>query len=324
MPTLIVRPDAVRHNLEILKTLCRATGAALMPVFKESPLFPDLTRTLFEDAHISRLGVIAWPGHPLQRIAGIELHHVYSPSPALMQAAGDHDAVYVSSAFSLKSLKSACPGRLPALRIPLEIGDCRDGTLPEELSALCRMALDLGFSVLGVSVNFACLSHLPPTAETMALAVRALGSVLQFVPRATISAGGTDMLEFAAHHRLPSCVKEIRCGTGLMLGVYPLSGSVIPGARSDTFRLETRVLECRRKKGRLLALLDAGIFHTAMEFTRPELSGLSFVGASSAYSVFDATFSQERLEEGMPLSFSLDYRSLARALSSQALPLVLE
>ncbi len=324
MPSLIARPDAIRHNLALLKSLCLAAGARLMPVLKEAPLHPDLTHALFSDAQVNCLGVIAWPGHSLPRLAGMAFHHIYSPPPALMPAAGGHDAVYAGSSYSLLELRNACHGRLPALRIPLETGDCRDGASPEELPALCHKARALGFTVLGLSANFACISPIPPTPETMRIAARTLENIQSFIPDATISVGGTDILEYAKHHHLPAGVDEIRCGTGMMLGVYPLSAAPIPGARRDTFRLEARVLECRRKQGRLLALLDAGIFHTAMECTNPEIPGLRFAGASSAYSVFDATASQERIEEGMPLSFSLDYRSLARALSSQALPLILE
>ena len=324
MPALIVRPDAVRHNLTLLEALCHAAGAGLMPVFKEAPLHPDLTCALLEGSHVSSLGVIAWAGHSLPRAAGLEFHHVYSPAPALMPAACCHDAVYAGSLFSLIELKKASRGRLPALRITLETGDCRDGALPEEIPALCQKALDLGFTVLGISANFACLTASPPTPDAMDTAAHALRSMRRLVPDAAISVGGTDILEYAKHHPLPAGVDEIRCGTGMMLGVYPLSSAPIPGARRDTFRLEAKVLEFRRKQGRLLALLDAGIFHTAMEHASPEIPGLCFAGASSAYSVFDATSCREHMEEGMSLSFSLDYRSLARALSSQALPLLLE
>ena len=101
MPVLIVRPDAVRHNLALLEALCHAAGARLMPVFKEAPLHPDLTRALLEGSHVSSLGVIAWAGHSLPRAAGLEFHHVYSPAPALMTAACCHDAVYAGSLFSL-------------------------------------------------------------------------------------------------------------------------------------------------------------------------------------------------------------------------------
>ena len=85
------------------------------------------------------------------------------------------------------------------------------------------------FPLRGISVNFACLSSEAPGQTHLARALDALDSIRPFcLPDADISAGGTDMLEFAEHDSLPADVREIRCGTGVTLGLYPLSGRAVP------------------------------------------------------------------------------------------------
>ena len=325
MARLIIRPTALRHNLVVMEERCRRAGATCMFVFKEAPLHAGLTASLLDGSPVHRLGLVSWPHHALPELSGITLHHVYSPFPLLLQQSAACRSVCVGSLFSLRTLKQACGNHVPDIRLCLEVGDGRDGVLPDELPRLCEEARRLHLPLRGLSVNFACLSHEAPTGERLRFAEKQLERIRSFcLPDADISAGGTDVLELAEQESLPPVVGELRCGTGIMLGVYPLSGRPIPGTRQDTFRLEAQVLECRVKKGRLMTLLDAGSFHTAPEALLPPLSGMRFAGASSAYTVFDMTDCPTPPKEGDLLSFALDYHSLSRALISQALPITLE
>lgn len=324
MPRLFIRPAALRHNLAVVSERCRQAGASCMFVFKEAPLHPQLVADILRGSSVHRIGLVVWPNHPFPRPSGMEIHHVYAPSPLSAAETSECDAVYVDSRFVVRTLAQA-RRRTPQLRISLEVGDSRDGVLPEELPALSEEIRRCGFPLRGISVNFACLSSEAPGQAQLACALNALDSIRPLcLPDADISAGGTDMLEFAEHNSLPADVREIRCGTGVTLGLYPLSGRAVPDARQDAFRLETTVLECRVKKGRLMALVDTGTFHTAPECLIPPFPGMTCAGASSAYAAFDVTNCPERVREGMNLSFGLDYHALSRALSSQGLVLVKE
>jgi predicted amino acid racemase len=168
------------------------------------------------------------------------------------------------------------------------------------------------------------MSSDPPDEKHLCYAVRQLNCMKAFYPHADISFGGTDVLELTAKFSLPESIREIRCGTGIMLGVYPLSGKNIPAARQDTFRLETHVLECRKKQGRMRALLDMGSYHTAPDKLIPALPGITLAGVSSAYTSLDITECPLRIREGDILTFHLRYEALARSLCSRALPLILE
>ncbi|WP_418764681.1 alanine racemase [Mailhella sp.] len=325
MPRLIVSIDALRHNLALLQERCRRVGAECMFVFKEAPLHAALVADVMKKSTVRRLGLVAWPHAELPSIPGVELHHVYAPSPLLASKVAACDCAYVNARFTLQALALACGEKKPELRLCLEVGDDRDGILPEELPELCAITRNLGFSLRGLEINFACLSTEAPTTEKLLFADSVLRKVRKFcLPTADISAGGTDVLELTERESLPSTVREIRCGTGVTLGRYPLSGRIIPDARQDAFRLEAQILECRVKKTRRLALFDVGTFHTAPEKLLSPLPGMRFAGASSAYASFDVTDCPETLREGMTLSFSLDYHALSRALSSQALPVVRE
>ena len=325
MSRLIVRPAALRHNLIVMHELCRKAGAACMFVFKEAPLHPSLTADILSGSPVRRLGLVAWPHAKLPALPGVELCHVYAPFPALPKQAAACGCVYVNSRYALRLLAEHTDENAPQLRLSLEAGDGRDGFLPEELPDFCEEVRRSGLRLQGLSVNFACLSSEAPTVRRLIEASAVLDEIRQlYLPEADISAGGTDILELAAQNPLPADVREIRCGTGVMLGVYPLSGNAVPEARQDAFRLEATILECRVKKDRLMALFDVGSFHTAPESLTPPFPGMQFVGASSAYASFDVTDCPQKLTEGMTLSFVPDYHALSRALCSRALPLFME
>ena len=320
MPSLIIRPAALRHNLVVMHDLCRKVGAECMFVFRQAPLHPELVADILVRSPIRRLGLVAWPHASLPYVPGVELHHVYAPFPLLPEQAAACSCVYVDSLFTLRLLSGNAGMNGPQLRLSLEAGDGRDGAYAEELPELCREARRAGLRLRGVAVNFACLSSDAPTQEHLKEASATLERIRSCcLPEADVSAGGTDVLELATKHALPADVREIRCGTGVMLGVYPLSGHAIPDARQDAFRLEAHVLECRVKQGRRQALLDVGAFHTAPEGLRPPFPDMHVSGVSSAYASFDVTDCQENIVEGMKLRFGLDYHALSRALSSQAL-----
>jgi len=321
MPRLLYRLSSLQSNLRVVSKACRNAGTECMFVLKEAALHPHLTKSIVQSSGITKMGILSWPALNMPAFPGISFHHIYEPSPQFFPGLADYSSVCLSSRFILRELRRHCAWRVPALRLCLECGDGRDGILIEELSDFCSECHALGFRVDGLLLNFACLSHRPPDAEILNKASQALSTVRQFWPTADISAGGTDVLEFAEQHRLPEEITEIRCGTGVMLGVYPLSGRQIPGARLDTFALEGCLLEKRVKNGRMLALFDFGSFHTAPEKLLLPFEGMRYHGSSSAYSVFDISDVDAAVKEGQNLLFRLRYESLSRALTSRALPL---
>ncbi|MBR5883241.1 MAG: alanine racemase [Mailhella sp.] len=320
MARLAVRLDALRHNAALVAQACTRAGAACLPVMKSAVLHPEIAQSIAEGAKVQSFGTVAWPEHENHCLRGLELQHIYAPSVQLVGKLEEFSTVFVSSQYELRLLHGHCRKKHPALRLSLECGDGRDGFLPEEVLPFCKQAADLGFPLRGLSLNFACMSDIPPTLSALQNAECALDIVRRFAPDADISAGGTDMLELAESERLPSSIREIRCGTGILLGLYPLSGKEIPGASQETFRLEGTVLECRVKAGRKLALFDFGCLHTEASRLSTPLHGMVLCGTSSAYTVFDITECPAPIAEGQSMDFRLDYHSLMLALGSRALP----
>lgn len=321
MPRLLVKTSALSHNASIISEACRQAGTTCLPVMKSAALHPELAKAILAGCSSGKFGTVAWLARSLSSLDDVNLHHIYAPNDALESQPQNFSTVYVSSLYSLKRLHRFCKDDLPAIRICLECGDGRDGILMEELTSFCHEALRLGFSVRGLSINFACMSDKAPTPERLDDAVRALELIRPYAPHADISAGGTDMLEFAKNNALPSSISELRCGSGILLGTYPLSGRHIPDCRQDAFTLEGTVIECRVKEGRKLALLDFGSFHTCASKLTAPVEGMTFLNASSAYSVFDVSECTNAPCEGQTMLFGHDFHSLTCALTSRALRL---
>ena len=325
MPRLFIRPDALRHNLSVIDALCRHAGRSFMFVLKESPLLPELLTEILPGSPVRKLGLIVWPHNALPQFSNVELHHLYAAFPHTAAAAAACRTVYLSSRWSMDLLAEAIAGNPPSLRLVLEVGDLRDGAMAEELPGLCRYAHAKGFSICGLSVNYGCITEFGPSATSLQYAAETLENIRTWCrPEADVSAGGTDILPLVMSGELPDAVREIRCGTGVMLGTYPLMEDNIPGCRQDTFRLEADVLECRMKQGRQYALLDVGKFHTDLNTVECTVPGMKLAGASSAYSVFDVTDCPERIHEGRTLHFRFTFKSLAPALLSRALTVIKE
>lgn len=329
MACLQISLPALEYNITSLRSLCSSYGCAFMLVFKEAAVRPELFRRMREWMPDGRFGLCDFPRLPLEIPAGLRGYLLYLTEEArLPTVAENYFALYQTSTRALEALyqHGRASGRRVRIILPVELGDGRDGILPEEAEVLgtwLRARAD-GLELVGVSANFACIGAAAPTMEDLGvlLDVRrrleaAVGYRLEHV-----SIGGSDVLALAAEKGgLPEGISEIRCGTAAYLGVYPLDGRPVPGLRDDAVRLLGRVVESRRKGGRLRVVLDVGTVDTCPERLRPLSPCLRFLGASSGYSVLDATDCPQEPREGDEIAFGLDYRSLAAAFSSGHLPL---
>lgn len=331
MAHLLVNRQALLHNLHGIREACYAQNAAFMPVFKEAGIRPDLLRFMLASAAFDRIGLCHFPGVTVPSVSGIQSHLLYLvPTEELATVAGSYDVTYQTGVRALRLLAQEAQrqGRTFRIVLPVEAGDGRDGVMPDQLTELAIQISELAphIELYGLSVNFACISDRAPRIEDILQLLSFRNAVQQCTGRLVphVSVGGSDILELAATEGLPSGVTEIRCGTAIYLGVYPLDGKPVPGLRQGAVRLSAQIVEYARKQGRLRAVFDFGSSDTSPELVDPAYPGMAFVGASSGYSLFDVTDCSHPLCEGDRVLFDLHHRSLARALSAPRLPLRME
>ena len=327
MACLLVDLKALRQNLVRVQEACSRAGAELQVVLKESQLRPELVRALLAGSHVSRLGVSTFIPGGVPSLAPVERHQLYGMGDEAAAQLVAYEVVYIHSLRGAQALNRAAAAAqmCPQVMIMVESGDGREGVPPEEVPALVEALTRecLSLRLRGLATNFACMSTTPPTASTLHLLPRLCEALRRQsgIVLPELSVGGSDVLEWLEQESLPEGITEIRCGTALFLGVYPLSGRPLPGGIKNPVVLQAQVLECRFKEGQWRAILDFGRQHTDPEYLLPPDSGMRLVGASSGYCLYDVSACLSRPREGDYMSFLLDFHSLGRALAAPGLPL---
>lgn len=220
----------------------------------------------------------------------------------------------------------------------VEMGDMRDGIMPEDLEAFASQVAELpGVAFKGIAANFACLGDIAPGAEAMTMLSRMAseveGSCGPFIE--LVSGGSSVNLPWALNAATTGRINNLRLGEAIFLGVEPLSGKPIEGLHTDAFTLVAEVVETKHKPGsmrsstfgsalkvprlvqdddrRIRSILAIGQQDTDAGGLRFP-AGVDFLGATSDHTVVDTTNSSFTV--GSEMKLRMTYSALMRAMSA--------
>jgi len=220
----------------------------------------------------------------------------------------------------------------------VEMGDMREGIMPENLVAVARQVMKLpSVNLKGIAANFACLSNASPNVETMEefseLANEIEANCGPFVE--TVSGGNSASLSWAFGTRATGRINNLRLGEAILLGTDPVTREKIGGLFSDAFSLVAEIIETKTKPEEPLAIfvnptLQAlRIFPETADQTRSILAigeqdtdiagltlpaGFIFLGSTSDHMVVHMTKSQVRL--GDEVRLQMNYSALMRIMTA--------
>jgi len=277
------------------------------------------------------------------RSAGIMSPIVMIRTPVPSQSgriARNCDASYNTEIDVIRRLASAArrTGNTHGIILMVEMGDMRDGIMPEDVAAVAQQVSDLpGVLLKGIGANFACLNGMVPNAMAMArfsaLASQvesAIGSRFE-----AVSGGNSANIPWALVHGARSRVNDLRLGEAILLGVDPVSGTRIDGLHTDAFTLVAEIIETKAKTApvhrfstrpswpplKLVAVNDQPMRSIlAVGEQDTDVAGLSmpdgilFVGGTSDHLVVQN--SRLRLAVGSEVSFQMNYAALMRAMNA--------
>jgi predicted amino acid racemase len=247
VPELRIDVDAIGRNSEVVASLLRERGVALVGVTKGCLGDPRVGAAMLaggaialadtRDLNLARLRAA---------LPGAELHRIHLPS--LSEPFDPADVTYVSSGAGAAAVAAlGCAGAPRRVMIHVETGDEREGVPPGELLGLAaEIAADPRLILEGVSTNYACFRGEPygldSSVEAVARAARALrGAGHQF---SRVSGGNSSVLwHLKPGDMLPPEITELRCGEALLLGQDALFYEPLRGCRQDGCVLRAEVLE---------------------------------------------------------------------------------
>ena len=243
--------------------------------------------------------------------------------------------ILVISALAAAAIRN---GPVHGIVLMVEMGDLRDGILPENLADIAQQVMQMsGVALKGIGANFACLSGLAPTALQMAafcdLANEIEGVCGPFLK--IVSGGNSANLPWALGEHATGRVNDLRLGEAILLGVEPVSGDQIGGMHTDAFTLVAEVIETDAKPPPSpIALIDptterlrivttsgaSARMILAMGHQDTDIPGLSMpvgstlIGATSDHLVIGTPRSLPMV--GSEVRFQMNYNALMHAMAA--------
>jgi predicted amino acid racemase len=220
-------------------------------------------------------------------------------------------------------------GKVHQVILMVEVGDRREGLMPEDVEEAARQVESLeGVCLLGLGSNIGCLSAARPSTRDTQLLAQIAMHVEEALGRelAVISGGGSIHLPMLEQGRLPARINQLRVGERILLGTDPGGDtSSVYHTHRDAFTLSGETIEVKWKPDgdlhppgqpacRCRAIVALGKQDLRVEGLVPRMPGLKIVGATSDHLVIDATGGPVRV--GDELRFGLDYAALATAMAS--------
>jgi predicted amino acid racemase len=331
---------AVRHNTRVLGERLATQGIEIVGVTKAVDSEPDVARAMLAG------GAVMLADSRLTGVARLASHGfgprllIRPPQPdELDLAARTADWVLLSDADTARALASRVEARPIGVLLVVDMGDRRDGVLPDDAVALARALAALpGLELGGVAVNFACLSGLQPSLDLFRQADALVADVAAWCTRGPVlSMGGTYCLPHLIDHFFPRHRCQLRLGAGLYFGHYTLPHvSPIPGLMRADPVLRATVIESREKPGPPAGLVGPDSFglcpdtrvpsestrHVLLAMGRresearclhPMLPRSHVAGMSSDHTLM---ITDTPLRAGDTVDFALDYEGLVRAVTS--------
>ena len=158
----------------------------------------------------------------------------------------------LSDLSTARALSARATARTVSVLMIVDLGDRRDGVLPDDAVALAaRLAALPGLALSGIAVQFACISGLQPSLDLFAQADEILTAVAgSCEAEPTLSLGGTYCLPHLFEGFRPRHACHIRLGAALFYGHYTLPAvAPVPGLMRADPMLTATVIESRVKPG---------------------------------------------------------------------------
>jgi predicted amino acid racemase len=341
-PRLEIDLEKIRHNAATLASRLKARGIAVTGVTKATLGNPLIAGVLLQ-AGVRGLGDSRIENIETMRHAGVRAAMTLIRSPMMSQA--DRVVAHADVSFNTEldvisklSIAARRAGRTHGVVLMIELGDLREGIMPEDLERMVRETLRFpNIRLRGIGTNLACRSGVSPDTRNMTeLSVLADSIDATFGPILDIVSGGNSgNLGWALGGADTGRINDLRLGESLLFGLETLQRQPIDGLHTDAVMLVAEVIESKVKPSKPWGVIaqtafgakppaeDRGaiaqsILAIGCQDTDPDgllpPPGITVIGASSDHLIVDT--GPHPLPVGAEITFRLTYSALLRAMTS--------
>ena len=343
-PRLEIRLDRIGHNARNLVARLAPLGIAVCGVTKATLGAPEVARELLA-AGVTSLGESRIECVEHLRAGGVRapVLLVRSPMPSQVTrvvAGADDSCNSEPGVVELLSDAADRRHRRHGVLLMVELGDLREGLMPDDLHDAVRVVLGLpGVHLRGIGTNLACQSGVIPDAANMA-ELSALASSVETafgIELELVSGGNSANLPWALDPGSDTGrVNHLRLGESVLLGLEPVGRTPIDGLHTDAISLVGEVIESKWKHAEPRGTRGQNAFgivddrpvapawghRVIVALGRQDVAtdglraptGFELLGASSDHLVLACTTDVPAV--GSELRFGVDYGALLRAMSS--------
>ncbi len=341
-PRLEIDLRKIYHNARTLVERLAMRGISVTGVTKATLGSAEIAATLLE-AGVKRLGDSRIENIEAMRLAQIVAAMTLIRSPMLSQAKRVVLSTDVSCNTEIEvikklSLEAQKAGRNHGVILMVELGDLREGIMPDDLLDCVRKTLSLpNIDFKGIGTNLACRSGVSPDNKNMAR-LSALASSIEATLDLSVeivSGGNSANLEWALSGAEIGRVNDLRLGEAILLGCETLHRQPIDGLHTDAITLCAEVIEAKTKPSKPSGTIAQTAFGEAPEVTDRGMvtqailalgqqdidpsglqapTGIDVMGASSDHLILESD--SLKLSVGAEVIFQLNYSALVRAMTS--------
>ena len=341
-PRLEVDLDKIFHNARTLVERLGCCDISVTGVTKAALGSADIANVLLR-AGISSLGDSHIENIESMRRANIASEMMLIRSPMISQAArvvkfadiSCNTEIEVIRQLSVEARKADLTHRVLLM---VELGDLREGIMPDDLIEVVRETLSLpNIALEGIGTNLACRSGVSPDANNMAKLSDLANRVETIAghPLRMVSGGNSANLTWALGNDHVGRINNLRLGEAILLGREALQRRQIPDLHTDAITLVAEVIESKIKPskptgviaqnafGEQQTVTDRGIVRQSiLAIGRQDVDpdglhaaeGIRICGVSSDHLILEST--DHDLSIGTEVTFQLDYSALLRAMTS--------
>lgn len=342
-PRVIIDLHKVEMNTKLLVEKCSSNNLSIMGVTKAFCAEPRVVEAMVRggisyiaDSRIDNI----------KKVAEYEVPKVLLRLPMKSEIEDLVRMVDISLNSEIETIRAidVAAGKLERVHkiiLMVELGDLREGILPEDLRTVVDEVVKLdNIRLAGVGVNLTCYGGVIPSEDNLGELLK-LAEVIKKeygINLEIISGGNSSSLYLIDEGRMPEGINNLRLGEAILLGRETAYGERVEGASSDSYVLEAEIIELKSKPSiptgeigmdafgnkpqfedrgvRRRAILAVGRQDIDPDGLIPRDPNITVIGASSDHLIMDVEESENNYEIGDILSFDLEYGALLKAMTS--------
>lgn len=344
-PRLEIYPQIIESNAITLCKICHACGIQVAAVSKATCAYPAVLEA-FEKANVDMIA-----DSRLENLQAIRDQNINLPLMLLRAPTPDQaDQVVKIADISLNTSFQTIQALSRAaynhkinhkVLIMVELGDLREGVLPEKVPGLINKINTLpNIEILGLGANLMCFGGVIPSREKMEelVQLREVCRIKSGLELPMLSGGNSANLSLVLNHDMPAEINHLRIGETILLGRNVINRMAFPNTRQDGFKLVAQVIEIEKKPSlpfgeqgqnafgeqmhftdlgnRTRAICNLGRQDVIIENLQPQDSGIIILGGSSDHLILDVENAPSPLTVGQEIVFFPGYAALLAASTS--------